>query len=358
MPGPPPKPWNWIGTSGDDYYAYSLLDNFRGTGLEGNDTIIGNVGNDYLEGGEGNDYLEGRDGNDNLRAGDGNDYLIGGFGDDILGGDAGNDYLIGGNGNNRLVGGTGNDTLVGGEDDDIYAVDSVGDVVIEDAFSSGDTVESSINYSLGENLENLRIFGDAYQGIGNKLNNTLYCGGTDLIDNYLFGAAGNDTLYANYGNDTLVGGRGDDILNGYDGNNILRGGRGNDRLLGGGGNDILNGGAGNDYLSAFGNYNHNESDTLTGGAGADIFVLGARSVGTFNLGEGYATITDFNRVNSDQIEVIGGDRSIVSRYSLDKSLNFSGSSALDTGIYYMSDLIAVVQDTTNIFISSDFHFVV
>ncbi len=40
------------------------------------------------------------------------------------------------------------------------------------------------------------------------------------------------------------------------------------------------------------------------------------------------------------VEVAGN----LSDYSLDKSSNYSGGSAWDTGIYYQNDLIAVVQD--------------
>jgi hypothetical protein len=44
------------------------------------------------------------------------------------------------------------------------------------------------------------------------------------------------------------------------------------------------------------------------------------------------------------VEVAGN----LSDYSLDKSSSYSGGSALDTGIYYQNDLIAVVQDKTNL----------
>jgi Ca2+-binding RTX toxin-like protein len=335
MPGFPI--WTWTGTTGDDYYAYSLLDNFfRGTGLEGNDTIIGNVGNDYLDGGDGNDYL------------------------------------IGGKGNDSLEGGIGNDTLVGGEGDDRYSVDSIGDIVIEGSFSNSDTVISSVNYALGKNIENLVLSVDAYIGIGNSLDNFISCAASSFpgVDNFLFGAGGNDTLEGNFGNDTLIGGKGDDVLyafdgsnfvSGYEGNNVLLGGSGNDTLWGNQGNDILNGGRGNDYLRSFGDYpaNFEEYDTLSGGAGADIFALLFKDkyTGTLLPGGGYATITDFKRHQGDKIEVIASNVSEISHYSLDKSLNFSGSSAIDTGIYHLGSLIAVVQDTTNASLAVDFHFV-
>jgi Ca2+-binding RTX toxin-like protein len=356
MPGPRPQPipWTWIGTARNDYYAYSFLDNFRGTGLEGNDTIIGNVGSDLLSGGDGNDSLDAGDGNDNLLGDTGDDFLNGGNGNDYLVGDSGNDYLNAGEGNDSLNSGTGNDILLGGAGNDTYTVDSVYDTVIENFNQGIDTVYSSTSYSLSINLENLVLLdGSAYSGIGNSLDNAIY---GNRAGNYLFGGLGNDTLYANEGNDTLNGGGGDDFLYGYESNNTLLGGRGNDTLWADEGNDTLWGGNGNDYLRGFGYYDRAERDTLIGGVGADTFALGFQWVGTFYLGEGYATITDFRGRQGDKIEVIGGDSSVISRYSLDKSLNFSGSSALDTGIYYLGDLIGVVQDTTHVSIAADFNF--
>jgi Ca2+-binding RTX toxin-like protein len=374
MPGPRPIPWTWTGTAGKDYYAYSFLDDFRGTGLEGNDTLIGNLGNDLLSGGEDNDSLDGGDGNDTLYGdtsddflngakgndslvgGIGNDFLNGGKGNDILVGDTGNDFLNGGDGNDELVGGTGNDTLVGGAGNDSYYIDSVSDTFIENFNAGIDTVYASYSYSLSDTLENLTLLA-GYSGIGNSLDN-LICGND--TDNYLSGGAGNDTLSSSGGNDTLLGEEGNDLLSDYQhGNSILLGGRGNDTLEAYLDNDTLKGGNGNDYLRGVGNYPNlsvHEGDTLIGGAGADRFALAVTGIGTFYLGEGYATITDFRRRQGDKIEVIGGDSSVISRYSLDKSLNFSGSSALDTGIYYLGDLIGVVQDTTHVSIAADFNF--
>lgn len=84
----------------------------------------------------------------------GNDTLTGGTGNDTLNGQAGNDTLNGGAGNDTLNGGTGNDTMVGGLGDDTYVVDSATDVVTEAANEGTDLVQSSVTYTLANNVEN------------------------------------------------------------------------------------------------------------------------------------------------------------------------------------------------------------
>lgn len=156
-------------------------------GTSGNDTLTGYVSADSISGGAGNDSISG---------GDGNDSLYGG---------SGNDVLDGGNGIDRLDGGIGNDTLRGGAGDDVFVVDAVGDVVSD---TSGiDTVEASIAYTLGGEIEHHTLTGSAdLYGNGNALNNTLI-GNSGA--NRLEGGAGNDTLVGGAGSDTYVFGLGD-----------------------------------------------------------------------------------------------------------------------------------------------------
>lgn len=137
----------------------------------------------------------------------------------------------------------------------------------------------------------------------------------------LVGTSRWDHLTGDSGNDTLMGGKGNDVLVGMDGNDLLLGGRGNDILNGYGG-----GGA--------------EYDTLSGGLGKDTFVLGGE-LGVSYLGNGYATITDWNAL-VDTIQVQGS----ASQYTLDASQNWGGTEDVDTAIYYGDDLIGVVLDTT------------
>src|SRR5262249_8900353 len=100
--------------------------------------------------------------------------LTGNSGNNILLGDAGNDTLIGGDGDDTLDGGTGTDTLSGGAGNDIYMVDNTGDSVTESSNAGTDTVQSTITYTLGANLERLTLIGTAsVNGTGNTLANVL-----------------------------------------------------------------------------------------------------------------------------------------------------------------------------------------
>ncbi len=173
----------------------------------GNDVAFGGGGNDFISGGDGNDVISGDSGDDKLFGEDGVDALMGGSGDDELHGLNGDDLLYGDAGNDILAGGAGNDTMEGGTGDDLYEVDSAGDIVIENAGEGVDTVQSSIDYTLLANFENLTLDGAAIHGVGNAADNKLV---GDNLANVLTGLAGNDTLDGGLGADQLIGGIGDD----------------------------------------------------------------------------------------------------------------------------------------------------
>ena len=344
------------------------------TGLDGNDRIYGKGSQDELRGGIGNDRLYGQEDNDRLFGEAGNDQLYGGYDDDKLDGGEGNDVLFGEQGLDTLLGGAGNDyldggieadSMVGGAGNDTYLVDNAGDVINDlGAASDVDTVLviQTINYTLAANIENASINATGNANLtGNTLGNGL--NGNDG-QNVLDGGAGNDSLSGGGGSDSLLGGVGNDNLTGGAGNDTMRGGDGvdtadfaaagldikvdlstgkatgdgtdllfdienvttgggSDSLVGntnandltaGTGSDNLNAGAGNDTLTGCydgANGGYREVDTLTGGAGADLFQLGW-SGGSFyndgstsNAGRGdYALITDFT-VGTDRLQLDG-----------------------------------------------------
>ncbi|UQG64865.1 calcium-binding protein [Marinobacter sp. M2C] len=166
-------------------------------GGDGNDTITDTGGNDVIDGGAGNDTITDTGDRYTIFGGTGHDTMtaIGGTGT-IEGGD-GNDTITTSHGNDLLDGGTGDDILTGGAGDDLYCVDSAGDTVSESAHEGRDTVNASITYILGSDVENLNLTGStAINGTGNAL------------DNVLSGNSANNTLSGGLGSDTYQLGRG------------------------------------------------------------------------------------------------------------------------------------------------------
>lgn len=118
--------------------------------------------------------------------------------------------LIGGSNSDVLNGMGGLDTLIGGAGDDIYYY-SGGERVIESTNAGLDTVKTSANFELGNNIENAMVDSNAsfVNLTGNELNNILVGGGGA---NTLIGNQGNDTLLGNGGEDIYIGGSGSDTF--------------------------------------------------------------------------------------------------------------------------------------------------
>lgn len=338
------------------------------SGSSFNDILTGNSNNNVINGNNGNDTVRGTDGNDTISGNDGDDILYGsslttgggtatetntlngGAGDDAIYGADGNDIINGGTDDDFIRGNGGNDAIDGGAGNDwasyFYATGSV-----FSSLTTGTSSGADGNDTLS-NIENLSgssfsdtLFGDSNNNIldGN--------GGNDILN----GDGGRDIVNGDAGNDSIAGDSGDDTLSGNAGNDILLGGTDNDTLLGGIGDDTLNGYGGGvgeiDILT--GDLSTSQPDTRGRTDGADIFVLG-NAAGAFYLGVGLARITDFFWGEGDKIQAYGNQ----SDYSLSvQNFTGAGSSDHDTLIFYQSDLIGVVQDTTNVILSADFIFV-
>jgi Ca2+-binding RTX toxin-like protein len=356
-------------------------------GLDGDDRLFGLSGNDLLDGGTGKDQMEGGLGNDiyvvdsigdrvieamdqgidtvkssisyrlganveNLQLLSGAQWGEGNHSNNKITGNALNNSLHGLDGHDIIDGGLGADYMSGGNQNDTYYVDNVGDKVYESSYGGVDTINSSITFDLSNApyVEHLTLIGNASTwGYGNDLNNNIM--GNNSA-NWLFGRKGNDNM------------------SGLGGNDVLRGEEGSDRLLGGTGNDIILGGTGSDYVVGTSTgASTSEVDTLYGSGATgltgtqvlndlltrDTFVLGEKLPfvgGQVYYAKGgssdYASIKDFYG-GVDKIQVLGS----ISQYAV-KGISHSVGSALDTGIYYKNDLIAVIQDTTNVVAGRDF----
>ena len=225
----------------------NFLGTLNATGSTGNDTITAGAGNDTLDGGAGTNTLRGGVGDDTYiistltntitEAADAGidtvrssvtytlatnveNLVLTGTTDLNGTGNTLNNTLTGNIGNNILNGGIGADTLIGGAGNDTYIVDNILDVVTEALNGGIDLIQSSVNYTLSNNVENLTLTGNtAINGTGNILSNTIT------------GNTANNTLNGGTGADTLIGGTGNDTLNGGAGNDSLVGGTGNDTYL-------------------------------------------------------------------------------------------------------------------------------
>ena len=353
------------------------------SGLLGNDTLHGGAGNDWLVGGAGADVLDGGEGMDTASYSGSNlavtvDLALNQAGGGHAEGDSFidiehlrgsnyNDMLIGNAGNNSLNGGAGMDTLIGGAGNDTYLVEDLGDTPTEQENAGTDTVQSTISWTLGANLEKLALTGTAsVNGFGNGLANTLtgneaanMLDGLDGNDT-LSGAAGADILRGGIGNDWLVGGAGADLLDGglgsdtasYSGSNLgvavnlalghasgghadgdsfigiehLRGSIHGDTLIGNSGNnslvadsggDQLQGGAGNDNLQGgLGN----DTYLFNRGDGVDAWIENDATLGNLDIARFGADIAHdqlwFRKIGNDlETRIIGtSDRTLVKNW--------------------------------------------
>ena len=215
--------------------------------------------------------ITGTDGNDVLQAtAAGGDTLLG------LGG---NDVLIGAGGGDLLNGGAGADNMIGAGGADTYIVDDAGDTVTESdsAVATGgiDLVRTSVNFTLGANVENLF----ARSASGGQISANVVLNGNALA-NSVFGSNGNDVLYG--GDDTT--GTGATATGQVD---TLQGGAGNDTyIIRGAGDDVI--------LDA-------ASDTLAGTVGGtdQVIVVASAERTSFTLGGTAATASIESIIASD-----------------------------------------------------------
>jgi Ca2+-binding RTX toxin-like protein len=269
-----------IGTSGNDSLnGTSLIDRILG-GL-GNDVIRGFGGDDRISGGRGNDLISGGDGNDFIAGGAGSDRIFGGAGDDLInGGDSDRfaddeDLTV-----DALYGEGGSDRVVVGRSDFAFGGNGVGaiDTLVYNVDFTNPIAPTLYNVNLlaitGQTLARVGILGiraAQFEAADVALSNAR-------PGSILGGTNGDDELGMNISDrDSLVGGR----FNGNGGDDLILGSRAGDTMLGGAGNDLLVMGA---------------RDTATGGVGADVFEFRITDV----VFASPATITDF-QIGVDQI---------------------------------------------------------
>jgi Ca2+-binding RTX toxin-like protein len=339
----------WIQFADGTLWDYNgMLAHTEGVNLEGteeSDYLYGNVtddilsglgGDDSLTGGAGHDTLLGGSGVDELNAGTGNDTLDGGFGADVMIGGSGNDlyivddvgeavteqsgqgtdtvystitYTLGVNvehltltggsavngtgnaANNTLTGNSAANVLTGGAGNDIYVV-GVGDTVVEQTGGGTDAVQSSLSWTLGNNVENLTLTGDqAIDGTGNTMDNIIL---GNNAGNFLNGMQGKDRMTGGQGNDIYIVDNAGDVVTekpnegldtilssisytlGANAENLTLTGTGAINGTGTSLNNVLIG--------------NSAANRLTGGAGDDVYVIGSGDTVMESSGGGIDTV--------------------------------------------------------------------
>jgi len=349
-----------IGGLGDDTYVVdNLLDVVLENPDEGNDTISASITYSLAAGISAAGIPTGTPDVENLTLTGA--AAINGTGNDL------NNVITGNSAINTLNGGLGNDTLAGGAGNDIYVVDSLLDVIIENAGEGSDTVQSAFTYVLTTaNVENLTLTGtNAINGTGNSGNNLITGNaGANILD----GVTGSDTLIGGGGNDTYIidsgvfdtitelAGGGNDTVHSYDtftlsanlenlilkgssnisgiGNtsaNIITGNDGNNQIQADAGNDTITGGLG--------------SDTMMGNAGNDIFTYLSSADSTVANRD---VIMDFVR-GSDRINLSGIDANSIGGTANDAFLTLRTVS----GNFTANAQMRVWNDGTNTYIEGN-----
>jgi Ca2+-binding RTX toxin-like protein len=273
---------------GVDRVDYTNIERFQITGTSVDDNIIVGSGDDTVNGGDGIDFL----GDDfsastsnltfnfagatpvtptgtsitnierfNLTTGSGNDSItLTGIYNDTLTTGAGDDTINPGRGIDNVDGGAGNDLLIvdySGNTSGIYSsLSPTGTGGFNGYFYTNDGIDQ-VNFN---NIERFQITGTS-------------------ADDSIYTGSGNDTVNGGVGNDSIYAGSGNDIIIGVNPNSS--------------------------------NPGQGESDSLTGEAGSDQFVLGDATWIGYDDGNStsagnsdYALITDFNPTE-DTIQLRG-----------------------------------------------------
>jgi len=304
------------------YTLADTLENLTLTGAALGSNATGNAADNVLIGNTAANILDGKGGADSMDGGAGNDtYVVDVSGDIVTEISSGTDLvqsgvsftlgtnlenltltgsssnnavgntlansLTGNSGNNLLDGGSGTaaDTMVGGDGNDTYVVDSSTDVVTEGTDPGVDTVQSSVTYTLGANLENLTLTGGDINGTGNTLanvltgsdGNNLLNGGTGTAADTMVGGLGNDNYVVDNASDVVseTAGEGIDLVQSSvtytltaDVDNLTLTGssaiNGTGNVLG----NVLTGNGGANLLDGDGG-----ADTMAGGLGNDTYVV-------------------------------------------------------------------------------------
>jgi Ca2+-binding RTX toxin-like protein len=306
-------------------------------------------------------------------------------------GSSSSDSIVGGSGNDTLSdGGGGSDTLVGGGGANTYFVSSAMDKITDtglgsvintalSSFNLGSSLISGVNNLVYTGSGNTTLFGNSKANI---LDASAASSGISLS-----GGAGKDTLLGGSGNDTLIGNGASSLVGGAGANtyvvssaadsindtgsggvirssvgfslgsslvsgvnNLVYTGSGNVSLVGNSSANSITGSAGKDTIQGwFGTAASNTaSDTLSGGAGSDSFILSTAGQTNNAYGNGtgaVAKITDFQGGSTGDKLVLHNFGTVHAGSSGYQTLS-GGSGVLDVYSYQGTDSNQLVAHLT------------
>ncbi|MFZ4805921.1 MAG: beta strand repeat-containing protein [Hyphomicrobiaceae bacterium] len=333
----------YAGTASGGFAAGDKISNFEVyVGGSGDDTFVHKSGSIAFDGADGTDWVDLShtvdavsislsktsaqkyvDGTITLRS---IEHMVGTGFNDVLTGSKLSNKLVGGNGNDTLIGGGGTDTMTGDAGDDTYEIIDALATIVELMNGGYETVNASVNYTLGDNLEKLVLKGTAKAATGNDLDNVII---GNSAANILVGGIGADVLdggggldFASYATSaegvavTLVNTKGDPQANSggdADGDALysiegLIGSAHADHLIGNVGTNTLIGGLDADTLDGGGGLDWVDYSTSTEAVTVNLTPQGS-ATGGFGSGgdaEGDVLISIENIVGSDHDDALFG----------------------------------------------------
>jgi len=274
-------------------------------GTAGNDTFAGGNGHNSAFGFEGDDSLFGNGGDDTLFGGLGTDFLVGGAGDDTIQDESGFGQCFGLAGDD-IITVFGNPNVFGGDGADLIKGEGV-----VNHFLRGDAGDDTILAGDGDD--------DVAGGLGaNKLDGgtgvdllTYEAAGVGVMVDLAFGTAtGAGLSDAFEGFEDLRGSGFGDSLKGDTHDNHISGEGGGDTIRGGGGRDVILGDGGDDLIYASGAHS-----VVTGGDGNDFVILAGGGIivgddGQDSLGGGYRADTIGGGAGQDLLNGFAGEDTI------------------------------------------------
>lgn len=247
-----------------------------GSGLGGNDMLLGGDGDDIIIGGQGSDRIVGGDGDDDLIGGhnvaggsDAGDWIDGGAGNDVIAGDNASIIRTGG------VAGPRFQVLTGSA---IYEHDT-GCPNVASSTPCGTAPTDSYDDPRGVAGRTIQIFDHSSTTPAGRYGDDIIAGGAG--DDMIFGQLGNDWIQ---GDGSVLDEHGAvtiDIVTtrrsvedwagpGTDGDDYIEGGGGNDVIFGGLGRDDIIGGSSSLFGLTTPGQRPDGADTIFGGAGTRL----------------------------------------------------------------------------------------